>query len=156
MAREVTVDEYRDLVGKEIGVSDWMLIDQARIDRFAEVTEDWQFIHTDPVRAGKTPFGGTIAHGFLTLSLLSPMSYAAIPPIRGSAMGVNYGMNGLRFLAPVHSGKRVRARFTLKEFAERSPGMWQSTIDLIVEIEDEERPALVAEWLILSAVDGGG
>lgn len=148
----ISIDAYRDLLGREIGVSDWMLVDQERIARFADVTEDWQFIHIDRDRARETPFGGTIAHGYLTLSLLSAMAYSAVPAIIGSTMGINYGMNSLRFLAPVRAGRRVRGHFRLKAFDERSPGTWQSTVDVTIEIEGEEKPALVAEWVTLTAM----
>lgn len=149
MANELSVEEYRSRIGEEIGVSDWVLVDQERIDRFADVTQDRQFIHVDPAKARQTPLGGTIAHGFLTLSLLSAMYYSGVPAITGSTLGLNYGMNSLRFLAPVRSGKRLRTHFRLKDFAERSPRQWQSTIEATVEIEGEQRPALIAEWLIL-------
>lgn len=145
----ITLDEYGARIGQEIGVSRWMTIDQSRIDAFADVTEDHQFIHTDPVAAAETGFGGTIAHGYLTLSLLSAMAADAMPPITGTAMSVNYGMNSLRFLSPVRSGKRVRGRFKLQEVAARSAGQWRSTIDVSVEIEGEAKPALVAEWVTI-------
>lgn len=145
----LTLDEYRLRIGQEIGVSRWMTIDQSRINAFADVTEDHQFIHTDPVAAAKTGFGGTIAHGYLTLSLLSAMAADAMPPITGTAMSVNYGMNSLRFLSPVRSGKRVRGRFTLQGGAARSAGQWRSTIHVSVEIEGEAKPALVAEWVTI-------
>lgn len=126
------------------------LVDQARIDRFADTTEDWQFIHVDPVRAQHTPFGGTIAHGFLTLSLLGGMIASAVPPVEGAGLGLNYGLNNLRFLAPLRSGKRVRGRFRLKDFAERAPGQWLSTLEVTMEIEGEEKPLLSADWIVLS------
>lgn len=150
VAGTVTLDQYRARVGQKLGVSDWILVDQDRIDRFAEATGDRQFIHVDPERARATPFGTTIAHGFLTASLLSAMSYSAVPAIAGAKLAVNYGLNGLRFLAPVKSGSRVRGHFTLKDFAERSPGQWLSTLEVSVEIEGETRPALAAELLGLS------
>ena len=103
--------ELQSLIGQEVGVSRWFALDQARIDAFAGLTEDEQFIHVDPERAKATPFGGTIAHGFLTLSLASAMSYDAVKPLDGVVMGVNYGFERVRFLAPVKSGKRVRGRF---------------------------------------------
>ena len=103
--------DLQSLIGTEIGVSKWILVDQARIDAFAEITEDRQFIHIDPVAAKQTPFGGTIAHGFLTLSLASAMSYDAVKPLDGVVMGVNYGFDKLRFLAPVPAGSRIRGRF---------------------------------------------
>lgn len=148
----ISVQEYKALAGKEIGVSRWVEMDQKRIDTFADCTEDHQFIHVDPVRAAETPFGGTIAHGFLTLSLLSGMAYDVFPPIEGTKMGVNYGMNKLRFLAPVPSGKRVRGRFKLLDVAERHPGVLQSTYEATIEIEGEDKPALLAEWVGLTYV----
>src|SRR3954464_13453528 len=113
-----TLDEIRARVGEEVGVSGWILVDQARIDAFAEVTEDHQFIHIDPEAAAKTPFGGTVAHGFLTLSLLSRMAADAMVRLEGVKMGVNYGFERVRLMAPVRSGKRVRGRFVLVRFEE--------------------------------------
>nr|WP_249136918.1 MaoC family dehydratase [Bradyrhizobium canariense] len=136
------------MVGKEIGVSSWHLIDQPRIDTYADVIEDHQFIHIDPERARKeTAFGATIAHGFLTMSLLSIMSYEVMPVIAGTTMGVNYGFDKLRFISPVRSGKRVRGRFVLAEAKLRKPNELQSRTNVTVEIEGEDKPALVAEWL---------
>jgi acyl dehydratase len=148
----VSVQDYKAMVGSELGVSRWFEVDQKRIDTFAECTEDFQFIHVDPERAAETPFGGTIAHGFLTLSLLSAMAYELFPDLEGRKMGVNYGMNKLRFLAPVRSGKRVRGRMTLLDVTERNPGVLQSTYEVVVEIEGEEKPALLAEWVGLTYV----
>ena len=138
-----------DRIGEEIGISDWMLVDQSRIDVFADVTEDRQWIHIDPAAAAESPFGGTIAHGFLSLSLLAPLSYSAMPAVENLQTGVNYGFNNVRFLTPVRSGKRVRGRFMLKELVERTPGRWQMTVNATVEIEGETKPALVAEWMFL-------
>ena len=133
-------------VGEALGTSDWFMVDQARIDRFADCTEDHQFIHVDPEAAKGTPFGQTIAHGFLTVSLLSPMMEGAIekPDVR---MSVNYGFNKVRFLSPVKSGKRVRGHFKLLELVEKRPGQWQQTVEATVEIEGEDKPALLAEWM---------
>jgi acyl dehydratase len=133
-------------VGEEIGVSDWLLVDQARIDAFADCTEDHQFIHVDPEAAKMTPFGGTIAHGFLTLSLLSKLSAMAVekPAVQ---MSVNYGFNKLRFLTPVKSGQRIRGRFKLLELVEKRPGQWQQTVEATVEIEGGDKPCLIAEWI---------
>lgn len=117
-----------------------------KIDSFADSTEDHQFIHVDPESAAKTPFGGTIAHGFLTLSLLSAMVYEAGPSLKGITMGVNYGFNKIRFLSPVRSGKRVRGRFQLLKL-EEAPGQVTYTQAVTVEIEGEEKPALIAEWI---------
>jgi acyl dehydratase len=144
----ISLDAYQAMVGKEIGVSSWHLVDQPRIDTYADVIEDHQFIHVDPERAKKeTAFGTTIAHGFLTMSLLSIMSYEVMPVIAGTTMGVNYGFDKLRFISPVRSGKRVRGRFVLAEAKLRKPNELQSRTNVTVEIEGEDKPALVAEWL---------
>lgn len=142
-----SIAEIRTRIGGEIGVSDWIAVDQARIDAFADATDDHQFIHVDPEAAGKTPFGGTIAHGFLTLSLLSRMSYEVAVMPEGVKMGVNYGFDKIRFLAPVRAGKRVRGRFTLLSFEEKRTGQWQFTHHVAVEIEGEDKPALTADWI---------
>ena len=131
-----SLDEIRSKVGQEIGASEWILVDQPRIDAFAEVTEDHQFIHVDPVAAAATPFGGTIAHGFLSLSLLSRMAADVFLIPDGVKMAVNYGFERVRFLAPVRSGKRVRGRFTLVAVEEKRPGQWQFVHNVTVEIED--------------------
>lgn len=143
----ISLESYQALVGQEIGVSSWHMVDQTRIDRFAEVTEDHQFIHVDPEQAKATPFGTTIAHGFLTMSMLSTMAYEVMPAIEGTAMGVNYGFEKLRFISPVKSGSRVRGRFTLAKAELRRPGELQSLTSVSVEIEGEDKPALVADWL---------
>lgn len=141
-------EKYLKLVGTELGVSDWQLVDQKRIDAFAEATEDFQFIHIDPERARReTPFGGTIAHGFLSLSLLSKMAYAAMPALNGAAMSINYGFEKVRFLAPVRAGRRVRARFVLSEATMRAPNELLARTATTLEIEGETKPALVADWL---------
>ncbi|MFH0297781.1 MaoC family dehydratase [Bradyrhizobium sp. 31Argb] len=145
----VSLETYQGMVGKEIGVSAWHLIDQQRIDTYADVIEDHQFIHVDPERAKETAFGTTIAHGFLTMSLLSIMSYQVMPVIQGTTMGVNYGFDKLRFISPVRSGKRVRGRFVLAEAKLRKPTELASRTNVTVEIEGEEKPALVADWLAL-------
>ena len=129
------------MVGQEIGVSSWHLVDQKRIDVYADVIEDHQFIHVDPERAKhETAFGTTIAHGFLTMSLLSIMSYEVMPVIEGTTMGVNYGFDKLRFISPVRSGSRVRGRFTLTEAKLRKPNELLSRTNVSVEIEGEESP----------------
>jgi acyl dehydratase len=142
-----SLDEIRAKVGDEIGISSWLTVDQDRIHAFAEATEDRQFIHTDSDAAAQTPFGGTIAHGFLSLSLLSRMGAEVMlfPP--GLKMAVNYGLDRVRFLAPVKSGKRVRGRFTLDSVEEKAPGQLLFRHTVTVEIEDEEKPALTAVWL---------
>jgi acyl dehydratase len=142
-----SIEDIQSKVGTEVGISDWILVDQARIDAFAEITEDPQFIHIDPEAAARTPFGGTVAHGFLTLSLLSRMAADAMPRPEGVKMGVNYGFERVRFMAPVRSGKRVRGRFVLARFEEKKPGQWQFVHNVTVEIEGEEKPALVADWI---------
>lgn len=148
MPSPITREAYLALVGREIGVSPWHLIDQRRIDAFAETTEDHQFIHVDPARAAReTPFGGTIAHGFLTLSMLSVFNYEVIPRIAGAAMGVNYGFDRLRFISPVRAGSRIRGRFTLIEAKMRSASELMSRTAVTVEIEGEDKPALAADWI---------
>jgi acyl dehydratase len=142
-----SIEEIRERIGSETGVSDWILVDQERIDRFAEVTEDRQFIHVDPQAAARTPFGGTIAHGFLSLSLLSRMAEDALLRPGEIKMGVNYGFERVRFLSPVRAGKRVRGRFRLLRFEEQRPGQWQFAHEVTVEIEGEDKPALIAEWI---------
>jgi acyl dehydratase len=142
-----SIEDIQSSVGTEVGISDWILVDQARIDAFADVTEDPQFIHIDPEAAARTPFGGTVAHGFLTLSLLSRMAADAMLRPEAVKMGVNYGFERVRFMAPVRSGRRVRGRFTLARFEEKKPGQWQFVHNVTVEIEGEEKPALVADWI---------
>jgi acyl dehydratase len=144
----ISADQMRDRIGTET-VSDWVEVSQAMIDRFAEATGDRQFIHVDPVAAAATPFGGTIAHGFLTLSLM-PLLAASVPDapqLAGVKMGVNYGGNKVRFLTPVRSGSRVRGRFRLLAFDEKRPGQYQQTTEFTVEIEGADKPALIAEWI---------
>jgi acyl dehydratase len=144
----VSLEDYQQMVGREIGVSSWHVVDQKRIDLYADVIEDHQFIHVDPERAKKeTAFGTTIAHGFLTMSLMSIMSYEVMPVISGTTMGVNYGFDKLRFISPVRSGSRVRGRFTLAEATLRKPKELQSRTHVTVEIEGEDKPALVADWI---------
>ncbi len=146
--------ELQGLIGQEVGVSRWFEVDQARIDAFADCTEDRQFIHVDPQAARATPFGGTIAHGFLTLSLASAMSYDAVRPLDGVVMGVNYGFDKLRFLTPVRAGRRVRGRFKLLSAEDKGGGRWLLKHELIVEIDGEDKPALVAEWLAMQMLPG--
>ncbi len=143
----VPLDEIRSRIGQEIGVSEWITVDQARINAFAEATEDHQFIHVDPEAAAKTPFGSTIAHGFLSLSLLSRMAYDVMLVPDTLKMGVNYGFDRVRFLAPVRAGRQVRGRFTLVSFEEKRPGQYQFAHDVAVEIEGEDKPALTATWI---------
>jgi acyl dehydratase len=138
----------RDLeqrVGEEVGISPWIEVTQERIDTFAKAIDDFQWIHVDPPRAKDSPFGGTIAHGFLTLSLLSHLSERTFG-FTDRKMGINYGLNRVRFTSPVPSGARVRARFTLAKY-ERLEGGVQVTWNTVVEIEGKDKPALIAEWL---------
>ncbi|MBP7952401.1 MAG: MaoC family dehydratase [Sphingorhabdus sp.] len=144
----ITAAELAQKVGETIGTSEWILVDQEMINKFADATGDHQFIHINEEMAKMTPFGGTIAHGFLTLSLFPVMSAKSdCPKVEGVKMGVNYGGNKTRFLAPVRSGKRVRGHFKLLDLAEKRPGQWQQTLEFTVEIEGEEKPALTAEWI---------
>lgn len=146
MSKTLTLAEMKALVGKPLGTSSWFTIDQKRIDAFADVTEDWQFIHVDPDAAAKTPFGGTIAHGFLTLSMLSAMVYE-MPVLENVAMGVNYGFDTVRFLSPVPAGARIRAHFTLTALDESKPGFVTTHTGVSVEIEGQDKPALAANWI---------
>ena len=152
MEGTVTREQLDRMIGERLGASDWFLIDQERVNRFADVTLDHQFVHVDPMRAKATPFGGTIAHGFLTLSLLVTLCIDFIPEPAGRTLLVNYGFDKIRFVAPVRVGKRVRAIGTLAEVSERKPGNLVMKIDVTVEIENEDKPALVAEWLSLHVV----
>ncbi len=150
-AKRVPAGELALLVGRSF-VSRWLIVDQQRIDAFAKVTEDEQFIHVDPGRAGATAFGGTVAHGFLTLSLLSTLAYSALPRIEGAAHGVNYGFDRVRFVHPVRSGTRVRGHFKLLAVTQRSKREWQLTYDVSVEIEGAHKPALAATWLTMQVM----
>ncbi len=134
-----------DLIGQEL-VSDWLAIEQPRIDEFARATDDPQWIHTDPVRAAEGPFGKTIAHGFLTLSLVVTLFEQALPPLEGYRLTVNYGLNRVRFPAPVPSGSRIRARFVVEEVEEVSGGE-QARVAATIEREGQEKPVCVAEAL---------
>lgn len=147
MAVTLTPEEAKAKVGHDLGVSDWRTIDQATVDAFAEVTGDHQFIHVDPERAAHTPFGETIAHGFLTLSLLASLLPPDLVILEGVRMGVNYGFERVRFLAPVRVGRRIRARHRLLKLEDKGGGRWLTTAEVTVEIEGEEKPALIAEWL---------
>ncbi|WP_374419436.1 MaoC family dehydratase [Novosphingobium arvoryzae] len=145
----MTPQELQAKVGQNIGISDWFEVSQDRINKFAEATGDFQFIHIDEEKAKLTPFGGTIAHGFLTLSLipvLSAMTEGA--RVSNVKMGVNYGGNKTRFISPVRAGKRVRAHVKLLDLVEKRPGQWQQTNEYTIEIEGEDKPALIAEWVM--------
>jgi acyl dehydratase len=151
--REISLSEVEGLVGTELGLSDWMEVPQSRIDKFADATDDHQFIHVDPERAAETPFGGTIAHGFLTLSLLSAMNYNCVPRVREQTMGINYGFDKVRFMAPVPAGARVRGRFVLESARFRGAGMLMATYVVTIEIENAKKPALVANWQTIIQFD---
>ncbi|WP_296678430.1 MaoC family dehydratase [Novosphingobium sp.] len=144
----MTPQELQAKTGEVIGVSDWFDVTQERINMFADATGDHQFIHIDAEKAKMTPFGGTIAHGFLTLSLL-PVLGAMTEGARidNVKMGVNYGGNKTRFISPVRSGKRVRSHTKLLELIEKRPGQWQQTNEVTIEIEGEDKPALITEWI---------
>ena len=144
----VSFDELKAMTGTVICVSDWLTVDQAMIDKFADATGDHQFIHVNPELAAQTPFGGTIAHGFLSLSLMPVLTQKTdMPRMDGVKMGVNYGGNKTRFLSPVRSGKRVRGAFKLLEIEQKRPGQYQQTTEYTLEIEGEDKPALIAEWI---------
>jgi acyl dehydratase len=142
----IHIDALGEWVGREVATSDWLAITQERIDKFADAGGDHQWIHVDPARAAReSPFGGTIAHGFLTLAVLSPLLADALE-ITGKRMGINYGLNRLRFPSPVPAGARVRARFVLGALEPLDGGV-QTTWNVTVEREGEAKPALVAEWV---------
>ena len=150
--REISLADVAGLVGQELGVSDWITVNQTMIDQFADATLDHQFIHVDPERAkAESPFGGTIAHGFLSLSLLSAMNYETMPKIREQTMGINYGFDKVRFMSPVKSGARVRGHFTLADSRFRGAGMLMTTYEVSIEIE--KKPALTATWITIVQFD---
>lgn len=140
-------DTIGTIIGTEVGVSDWLTVTQDMVDQFASLTRDPVEIHTNVELARQTPFGGTIAHGLLTLSLIGGFCTAAPVVMEGITMGLNYGFDKVRFIAPVKTGSRLRGRFFLRSMEEKKPGQWVSLFDVTIEIEGEEKPALVAEWL---------
>jgi acyl dehydratase len=146
----LSLAELERMVGSEIGLSPWCTIDQERIDVFADVTLDHQYIHIDPERARDSPFGGTIAHGFLSLSMLSHLAKTALPDLEGRTMGVNYGFDRIRFISPVRAGARIRGRFRLAELLRRSEREFMMRYQVSVEIEGSDKPAIAADWLTLS------
>jgi acyl dehydratase len=150
--KTVSPDDFEALVGTKLGVSDWITLDQERVNQFADCTEDHQFIHINEEAAAKTPFGGTIAHGFLTLSMLVKLCESVSVHPEGMVMGVNYGMNKVRVLAPVRAGKRVRAHVELASVDRKDEKRFLTEQNITVEIEGEETPALYAEWLGMSIV----
>ena len=144
----ITVDQLQNMQGKKIGISPWIQLPQSMLNQFADITNDHQFIHVDTERAGtESPFGGTIAHGFLTLSQLTQMAESTLPVIKGVRMSINYGFDRIRFITPVRSDARVRAHFTLEHAEERTAGEWTLHHDISVEIEHHGRPALSALWI---------
>ncbi|UXN59250.1 MaoC family dehydratase [Phyllobacterium zundukense] len=153
MKEAVTLKQLTAAIGTEIGCSEWRVVSQDMINLFADATDDHQFIHTDPERAAETPFGGTIAHGFLTISLLSTLAYEALPMIEGATMGINYGFDKVRFMAPVRSDKRVRARFKLVDADIRPSGRVLNNYEVTLEIENSLKPALVANWLTIAVLE---
>ncbi|AZC92037.1 Nodulation protein N [Pseudomonas chlororaphis subsp. piscium] len=148
----VPVAELKDYVGKELGRSEWLTIDQQRINLFAEATGDFQFIHVDPVKAAQTPFGGTIAHGFLSLSLIPKLMEDILILPEGLKMAVNYGLDSVRFIQPVKVDSRVRLKVDLVDVTEKKPGQWLLKATAILEIEGQEKPAYIAEPLSLCFV----
>ncbi|WGS19909.1 MULTISPECIES: MaoC family dehydratase [unclassified Bradyrhizobium] len=146
----IELKEYARRKGQPVGTSRWFVIDQKRINEFAAVTEDWQFIHVDPEKAAQTPFKGTVVHGFLTLSLLVTMAGDALPSLNGRVMGVNYGFDKIRFVTPVPTGSRVRAHFKLLDVTSRGPKEFLIRSEVSIEIEGADKPALIAEWLAVS------
>jgi acyl dehydratase len=146
----MTPQDLQAKIGQTIGTSEWLTVDQAMIDKFADATGDRQFIHVNPAMAAMTPFGGTIAHGFLTLSLIPVLlEKSDVERPDGLKMALNYGGNRVRFLQPVRSGKRVRAHFKLLALDEKRPGQWQQTTEITLEIEGEDKPGYVAEWITM-------
>ena len=155
MAETIKAEDLPKLVGRDLDPSQWIEVTQERVNQFAEATNDFQFIHVDPEKAAQTPFGGPIAHGFLSLSLLSYLNaQTAILP-ENLAMGVNYGSDKVRYLMPVRVGKRIRSQQKVLEVTEKNPGQWLMKTAVTVEIEGEETPALVAEILSLMVVGDG-
>lgn len=153
MPPKIHLKDVPALIGTEVGVSDWITVDQAMIDKFADATLDHQFIHVDPERAKDTPFGTTIAHGFLSLSLLSAMNLSGAPQIIEQKMGINYGFEKIRLMSPVKSGARVRGRFKIDDARFRGGNMLMITYNVTVEIENETKPALTAMWIIIVQFD---
>ena len=138
-------------IAREVGrgyASDWIMVDQPMISAFADVTRDWNFLHVDPQKAGATEFGSTIAHGFLVLSLFAPFRETIVrESFPGLRVGVNYGLEGVRWVGPVRAGKRIRGHFTIAALTEEKPGRFREEMDVRVEVEREDRPALVARWI---------
>lgn len=151
----VDIDTLKAKIGTLVGQSRWRLVDQPMIDQFADLICDHQFIHIDPERAAGTPFGTTVAHGFLTLSLMGGLAGEVMPPIAGTAMGVNYGFDRVRFVAPVRSGRKIRATLTLKGIDSPEPTIADLLFETVLEVEDEEKPAVVALWRVRAYLSDG-
>ena len=146
----MTPQDIAEKTGETIGTSQWVEMSQERINQFADATGDHQFIHIDEAAAKMTPFGGTIAHGFLTLSMIPHLTAESdAPRPEGIKMAVNYGGNKTRFISPVRSGKKIRSHMKLLEMSEKRPGQWQQTLEITIEIEGEEKPALICEWITM-------
>lgn len=153
MSKIVSADQIENYVGQEVGVTDWMEIDQDRINKFADATGDHQYIHIDPERAAQTPFGTTIAHGFLTLSLMSMLSANnGSIKLENAVMGINYGLDKVRFINPVKVGSKIRARFELVSAEEKKPKHFLLKHNVTIEIEGEDKPALIAQWLGMTVI----
>jgi acyl dehydratase len=149
----ISVEDFKNSAGTELGPSDWLLIDQERINRFADATDDYQFIHVDPVRAATTTFGSTIAHGFLSLSILPSLLAQIMPIPEGIVMGINYGTDKVRFSLPVNVDSRVRARARIEKVSARSGGQFMVKTRATLEIEGRKRPAVIADILSLYVVE---
>ena len=152
MSKTINAQELPSLVGQEMEPSSWLEITQDRVNQFADATNDHQFIHIDEEKAAQTPFGGTIAHGFLTLSLVSFLTAEKAHKVEGTVMGINYGSDRVRFLQPVHVGSRIRARQVLAEAIEKKRGHWLTRTTVTIEIENQEKPAMIAEFLAIIVV----
>jgi acyl dehydratase len=148
----ISIENFKNSAGTELGPSDWLLIDQERINRFADATDDYQFIHVDPERAAATPFGSTIAHGFLSLSILPHLLSQIMPIPDGIVMGINYGTDKVRFILPVNVNSRVRARARIEKVSARSGGQFMVNTKVTLEIENRQRPAVIANILSLYVV----
>lgn len=153
MGNTVSTDQVSNYLGQEVGVTEWLEIDQDRINKFADATGDHQYIHIDPERAAQTPFGTTIAHGFLTLSLMSMLSNdnGGIK-LENAVMGINYGLDKVRFISPVKVGSKIRARFQLLSAEEKKPSYYLLKHKVTIDIEGEDKPALIAEWLGMTVI----
>ncbi len=153
MTNVISVDQLENYIGQEVGITEWLEIDQERINKFADATGDHQYIHVDPERAAQTPFGTTIAHGFLTLSLMSMFrSMNGGIKLENAVMGINYGLDKVRFINPVKVGNKIRARFELISAEEKKPNHYLMKHNVTIDIDGEDKPALIAEWLGMTVV----